>query len=126
VDADSLPEWLGGRSKGTLLDDVGPWSDPEVLHRMETSLPEAARALKRMGTAHIPAGGGGAGGEGGAPPLVVLDSELDGYHSPRCVCAWVCVLHCMCVCVCVLACACGRSPHPMMPLLLPCCGAPQV
>ncbi|KAI8473261.1 MAG: CRAL-TRIO domain-containing protein, partial [Monoraphidium minutum] len=31
VDADNLPVWLGGRSKGTLLDDVGPWSDPTML-----------------------------------------------------------------------------------------------
>ncbi len=31
VDAEHLPEWLGGKSKGTLLDDVGPWSDPGKL-----------------------------------------------------------------------------------------------
>lgn len=30
MDAENLPVWLGGKSKGTLLDDVGPWSDAEV------------------------------------------------------------------------------------------------
>lgn len=31
VDAESLPEYLGGTSKATLLDDAGPWQDPKVL-----------------------------------------------------------------------------------------------
>jgi hypothetical protein len=91
VDPDNLPEWLGGRSKGTLLDDVGPWSDPDTLHKIEGSLPEAARALKRMshgssagGTAamvQLPASSSMEG-----PPLVMVDSEVaaDGFHSPRC------------------------------------------
>ncbi len=31
VDAESLPEYLGGTSKATLLDDAGPWQDPKIL-----------------------------------------------------------------------------------------------
>lgn len=77
IEPDNLPDWLGGRSKGTLLDDVGPWSDPEVLRRMEGQLNVAAKALKRMST--LPPGP--VDGQ-----LVVMDNELaaDGYHSPRC------------------------------------------
>lgn len=76
IEPDNLPDWLGGRSKGTLLDDVGPWSDPEVLRRMEGQLSVAAKALKRMST--LPPGP--VDGQ-----LVVMDNELaDGYHSPRC------------------------------------------
>lgn len=74
IEPDNLPEWLGGRSKGTLLDDLGPWSDREVLHRMEGQLNVAAKALKRMSTLP-PAPGDG--------QLVVVDELADGYHSPR-------------------------------------------
>jgi hypothetical protein len=75
VDADNLPVWLGGRSKGTLLDDVGPWSDPDVLHRLEPDLPAAAGALRALRRDSMAGGAGGSylEGEGG-----------DGYQSPRC------------------------------------------
>jgi hypothetical protein len=86
VDADNLPEWLGGRSKGTLLDDAGPWSDAATLRRIEqessgaaaqgklsaAALAQLRRALRLAGLppAHesIPAApllphvGGGSGG----------------------------------------------------------------
>ncbi len=75
VDADNLPVWLGGRSKGTLLDDVGPWSDPEVLHRLEPDLPAAGRALKVLRVSL----GSGMGGGGGA----ITEEGEDGYASPR-------------------------------------------
>jgi len=71
VDAENLPVWLGGRSKGTLLDDVGPWSDPEVLHRLESDLPAAGRALRALRVSM----GSGVGG--------MVDEEEDGYASPR-------------------------------------------
>eukprot|EP00775_Hariotina_reticulata_P010356 gene10356-10514_t len=70
VDAENLPEWLGGKSKGTLLDDVGPWSDPEVLRKMEGQLPVAYKTLKRMTSLN---------GQVEAPLL----EEADGYRSPR-------------------------------------------
>lgn len=81
IDADNLPDWLGGRSKGTLLDDVGPWSDPDVLRRMEGQSTVAAKALKRMSSA-VPAAVSAVSGSEGSQ-LVVLDELADGYHSPR-------------------------------------------
>ncbi|KAJ9528339.1 hypothetical protein QJQ45_014325, partial [Haematococcus lacustris] len=37
VDINNLPEFLGGRSKGSLLEDIGPWSDHDVLARLGLS-----------------------------------------------------------------------------------------
>lgn len=74
MEPENLPEWLGGTSKGTLLDDVGPWSDPDTLRRMEGQLAVASKTLKRMTS--LSAGGGDAG----APLLL----DEDGFHSPRC------------------------------------------
>lgn len=69
VAPENLPEWLGGTSKGTLLDDCGPWSDPDVLRRYEAELPAARQALKHRGeTAITP-----------VPELI----EADGYASPK-------------------------------------------
>ena len=31
VDPECLPEYLGGTSKHTLLDDAGPWHDPKIM-----------------------------------------------------------------------------------------------
>ncbi|KAG2453492.1 hypothetical protein HYH02_001712 [Chlamydomonas schloesseri] len=31
MEIENIPEFLGGQSRGTLLDDVGPWSDPELM-----------------------------------------------------------------------------------------------
>jgi hypothetical protein len=63
--------------KGTLLDDVGPWSDPEVLHRLEADLPAAGRALRAL--------------RHSAATNLAEEGEEDGYQSPRCVCVCVCV-----------------------------------
>eukprot|EP00879_Flechtneria_rotunda_P010462 GHRR01010938.1.p1 GENE.GHRR01010938.1~~GHRR01010938.1.p1 ORF type:complete len:354 (+),score=106.05 GHRR01010938.1:979-2040(+) len=75
VDAENLPEWLGGRSKGTLLDDVGPWSDPEVLKKIEGQLPLAPKtlkALKRLATL-----------SGTGEVKMLIEEQADGYQSPR-------------------------------------------
>eukprot|EP00882_Tetradesmus_deserticola_P019017 GHRQ01020459.1.p2 GENE.GHRQ01020459.1~~GHRQ01020459.1.p2 ORF type:complete len:256 (+),score=117.00 GHRQ01020459.1:337-1104(+) len=71
VAPENLPEWLGGSSKGTPLDDCGPWSDPEVLRRMEGQLPVACKALKRMATLS------------GTGEVVLQLEDGEGYHSPR-------------------------------------------
>jgi hypothetical protein len=60
-------------AQGTLLDDVGPWSDPEVLQRLEPGLPAAGKALKALRIS-----------VSSAAPLVAVDDE-DGYQSPRSV-----------------------------------------
>jgi len=36
INEEDIPEYLGGRSKGTLIDDVGPWRSPELVKEMET------------------------------------------------------------------------------------------
>jgi hypothetical protein len=56
---------------------VGPWSDPEVLRRIEGQSAVAAKALKRISA--VPA----VSGSEGPTQLVVLDELADGYHSPR-------------------------------------------
>eukprot|EP00884_Botryococcus_braunii_P015835 jgi/Botrbrau1/2935/Bobra.0026s0010.1 len=35
VDKENLPEYLGGTSKATLLDDVGPWQDPRLIAEID-------------------------------------------------------------------------------------------
>ncbi|KAL4423645.1 hypothetical protein ABPG75_000946 [Micractinium tetrahymenae] len=38
VDAENIPEYLGGKSKGSLIDDVGPWKDPAILALVEADI----------------------------------------------------------------------------------------
>ncbi|KAI7842782.1 hypothetical protein COHA_003528 [Chlorella ohadii] len=38
VDAENIPEYLGGKSKGSLIDDVGPWKDPQILAAVEADI----------------------------------------------------------------------------------------
>ncbi|KAL4418792.1 hypothetical protein ABPG77_005506 [Micractinium sp. CCAP 211/92] len=38
VDAENIPEYLGGKSKGSLIDDVGPWKDPSILALVEADI----------------------------------------------------------------------------------------
>lgn len=35
MDKESLPEYLGGTSKATLLDDAGPWQDPALIAEID-------------------------------------------------------------------------------------------
>lgn len=35
IDEDCIPEYLGGKSKGTLVDDVGPWKDSAIIQEIE-------------------------------------------------------------------------------------------
>lgn len=72
IDPENLPEWLGGKSQGTLIDDIGPWSDPEVLRKLEGQLPVVNKALKRMATA-----------SGTGEVLPTVDEVPDGYQSPK-------------------------------------------
>lgn len=37
IDEDHLPEYLGGKSKGTLVDDVGPWQDPALMQEVRAA-----------------------------------------------------------------------------------------
>ncbi len=65
IDDENLLEYLGGSSKGTLLDDVGPWSDPAVLTKLGLPVPGESPPIKAS--------------------LSRLGSEVDdGYATPRC------------------------------------------
>ncbi|CAL8462059.1 g1590 [Coccomyxa elongata] len=48
VDAENLPEYLGGTSKATLLDDAGPWQDPKILAQVEANNERARLAAKNF------------------------------------------------------------------------------
>lgn len=64
VDAENIPEYLGGKSKGSLIEDVGPWQDAaihaeidaDIAHRDGVALPAT------------PPEGLGATAQGGSPP----------------------------------------------------------
>ena len=38
VSAENLPEYLGGKSKATLLDDAGPWNDPSLIAEVDAEV----------------------------------------------------------------------------------------
>lgn len=48
VDSENLPEWLGGTSHGSLLDDVGPWSDPDTVSRLGLDLDQLRHGHKPL------------------------------------------------------------------------------
>lgn len=54
VDMDSIPEYLGGTSKGSLIDDVGPWNDPRLVAEIDADLRAAAG---RPSSGELSAGG---------------------------------------------------------------------
>ena len=37
IEPENLPEYLGGTSKATLLDDAGPWQDPKIVAEVRQS-----------------------------------------------------------------------------------------
>ncbi|CAD7701982.1 unnamed protein product [Ostreobium quekettii] len=39
IDEENIPEYLGGKSKGTLIDDVGPWHSEEPVREVEMERP---------------------------------------------------------------------------------------
>jgi hypothetical protein len=73
VDDTSLPDWLGGKSHGSLLDDVGPWSDAAVMARLGLDVEVLKQAKRPPSSAAL-------------PPVGSLrrshDSQSDGYASP--------------------------------------------
>ncbi|KAG2498876.1 hypothetical protein HYH03_003068 [Edaphochlamys debaryana] len=91
MDIDSIPEFLGGKSKGTLLDDVGPWSDPPLLASMgidvealrmgdlASTLPNGPYWMgSAVGGAAAPAAAGAATMARGAASFGRPEGEVDG------------------------------------------------
>jgi hypothetical protein len=59
IDVENIPTWIGGKSEGSLIDDIGPWSDPLLCKRIGVD-PEALSipgtklmALPNMGRASL-------------------------------------------------------------------------
>ena len=38
VDPENLPRYLGGTSDATLIDDAGPWNDPQIRAEIEKDI----------------------------------------------------------------------------------------
>ena len=38
VDAENIPRYLGGQSDATLIDDAGPWNDPQIRSEIEEDI----------------------------------------------------------------------------------------
>jgi hypothetical protein len=66
VDIESIPEYLGGASKGSLIDDLGPWNDPEIVARLDSGY--AAKGIKAS--------------KAGAGPAATAAAEDGGEISP--------------------------------------------
>ena len=43
MDKANLPEYLGGTSRATLLDDAGPWQDPKIVAEINSERAEQRR-----------------------------------------------------------------------------------
>ncbi|KAL6762289.1 CRAL-TRIO domain-containing protein [Haematococcus lacustris] len=104
VDINNLPEFLGGRSKGSLLEDIGPWSDHDVLARLGLSDDQlrlghcpapSVSNMSRRSSSMVHSDGDRLASHGsmrrpsegnhhhvGAPHDLVRLSESDGYQSP--------------------------------------------
>mmetsp|Transcript_6253 Transcript_6253/g.17959 ORF Transcript_6253/g.17959 Transcript_6253/m.17959 type:complete len:678 (-) Transcript_6253:181-2214(-) len=46
IAAENLPEYLGGKSKATLLDDAGPWNDQAIVDQIDAELRRPGPRLK--------------------------------------------------------------------------------
>ena len=45
IDKQNLPEYLGGTSKATLLDDAGPWNDSRLIDAIDADLRRVPMSL---------------------------------------------------------------------------------
>ncbi len=93
IDDADLLEYLGGNSKGTLLDDIGPWSDPSTVAKLGLTMPSMSgespikSGLSRMGSevddgyATPRWGAGAAHAMGGRCTHVWPDEALEWLHA---------------------------------------------
>ena len=47
IDEENIPTFLGGKSDGSLVDDIGPWNNQELCHKIGVDI-EELRAGKRL------------------------------------------------------------------------------
>ena len=62
IEPANLPDYLGGTSRATLLDDAGPWQDPGIVAEIE------AHRARSGGAKHIREEPEGEAAGGGAHP----------------------------------------------------------
>ena len=62
IEPANLPDYLGGTSRATLLDDAGPWQDPGIVAEIE------AQRARSGGAKHIREEPEGEAAGGGAHP----------------------------------------------------------
>lgn len=106
IDIENIPDWLGGQSHGSLEDDVGPWSDPDLVDKLGldveelklghrpapalTVLPSTrmfghsfeGTGIHRTSAGSITALREALGGGPGSISLRQHSDVSDGYHSP--------------------------------------------
>ncbi|KAK9838539.1 hypothetical protein WJX81_006074 [Elliptochloris bilobata] len=102
IEPANLPDYLGGTSRATLLDDAGPWQDPGIVAEIEAGRARTggAKHIREEPEGEAASGAGGAAAEVAAspggylpPPAVALtrrnssgsqlgDAE-ENYYSPR-------------------------------------------
>jgi CRAL/TRIO domain len=82
VDPENIPSYLGGKSQGSLLDDVGPWHDPALKKEIDLQRARAEggaepdsplvipSSVRLSGASSSVGGGGGVGG-----PVTFIDRE---------------------------------------------------
>lgn len=85
VDRESLPVMFGGDSQGTLLDDIGPWSDPEKMAELGLDVEQLRLGIKPRGASLLPAASARRqiSLEGPTNSFRRPSDQLsDGFHSP--------------------------------------------
>ena len=53
IDEDNLPTWLGGKSEGSLIDDIGPWNDAELCNKIGVDIDELKAGKKLQPLFHL-------------------------------------------------------------------------
>lgn len=102
MDEANLPDWLGGKSTGTLIDDIGPWSDLELCSKIGVNVDDLragktlaplmssatmARNASRIGSMRYTPTGGAGSMVSVVPSYVRVNSDAsDGYQSPSSSC----------------------------------------
>lgn len=51
---ENIPQFLGGKSQGTLVDDAGPWSDPELVASLGLNMTDLRHGRPPSATSHMP------------------------------------------------------------------------
>ena len=73
VDPECLPEYLGGTSKHTLLDDAGPWHDPKIMAVVDAdNRRRRGHSRQNSATSVLEAPAGAAAGVPQEPPSPVV------------------------------------------------------